>query len=144
MAAKIKLKRVGKTKKPFYRIVIQDEATATKGEAIEVIGRYNPIAKENKVQFDSERTKYWLSKGAAPTDKVRIFLGKAGFLPEVSFEGATKRASKEEEGKIKEEKAKAAEAAAKAATAKAAAPKAEAPKVEAPKAEEPKTEATAA
>jgi small subunit ribosomal protein S16 len=131
VAAKIKLKRVGKTKKPFYRIVIQDEATATKGEAIEVIGLYNPIAKENKVQFNAERTKYWLSKGVTPTDKVRIFLGKAGFLPAVSFEGAKKRLSKEEEKKLKEEKTKAAEVASKTT----AAPKTEEPKTEAPKAE---------
>jgi len=104
MAAKIKLKRVGKKKKPFYRIVIQDESKATKSAEVDNLGTYDPLISDNNIKFDEAKTKDWLAKGATPTDRVRILLGKAGILPPVSFEGKKKKLSKAELAKTEEEK----------------------------------------
>ena len=154
MAAKIKLKRIGARKAPMYRIVVLDESAPTKQVAIEVLGTYNPRCEPTQCEFNKEKVEAWLKKGALPTDKVRVLLGKAGILPPVSFEGKPKRKPRKEAAKEAEApKAEAPKAEAKPApekaeakppvkeAPKAEAPKAEAPKVEAPKAEAPKVEA---
>lgn len=90
MAAKIKFKRMGKKKKPFYRVVILDEAAGVKGRTIDEVGFYNPQS-EPKFEFNKEKVLSWISKGAMPTESVRVILGRAGILPPVSFEGKKKR-----------------------------------------------------
>ena len=94
MAAKIRLKRIGAKNRPFYRVVVQDEATARKSNAIEVLGHYNPLKEPAIFEVNKEKTLEWLKKGATPTEKVRVLLGKAGILPAVSFEGRKKKAPK--------------------------------------------------
>jgi small subunit ribosomal protein S16 len=139
LAAKIKLKRVGKKKKPFYRVIIQDESEARRGRSVDEIGFYNPLLESNKFEVNKEKVLDWLSKGAEPTEKVRILLGKAGILPPISFEGKPKRKPRSKEGA--QEGAPAPEGAAAPAPAeKKEEPKAEEPKKEAPKKEEPKVE----
>lgn len=123
MAAKIKLKRVGKKKKPFYRVVIQDESSPTSGRVIDEVGFYDPMSKAEKLQLNEDKIKSWLKKGAMPTEKFRVMLGKAGILPPVSFEGKAKRPPKTKEGQ-----------------GEAAAPAAAAPAAEKPKAVEKKEE----
>ena len=78
MAVKIKLKRIGKTHAPQYRIVIADSRTARNGRAIEEIGIYQPLADPSVIKVDSERAQYWLSVGAQPTDSVRAILTVTG------------------------------------------------------------------
>ena len=78
MAVKIKLKRIGKTHAPQYRIVIADSRTARNGRAIEEIGIYQPLADPSVIRVDSERAQYWLSVGAQPTDSVRAILTVTG------------------------------------------------------------------
>ena len=78
MAVKIKLKRIGKTHAPQYRIVIADSRTARNGRAIEEIGIYQPLADPSIIKVDSERAQYWLSVGAQPTDSVRAILTVTG------------------------------------------------------------------
>jgi small subunit ribosomal protein S16 len=81
---KIRLSRGGAKKRPFYRIVVSDSRSPRDGDFIEKIGTYNPLLADDKaqrVQFDQERMSYWLSKGAQPTDRVAVFLGKAGLRP---------------------------------------------------------------
>jgi len=102
VAAKIRLKRIGARNQPLYRVVVQDEATARKSNAIEVLGHYDPLKEPTTFEVNKEKTLEWLKKGATPTEKVRVLLGKAGILPAVSFEGRKKKApkvKKEEEAK---------------------------------------------
>ncbi len=80
MAAKIRLKRVGAHKKPFYRIVVADSRSPRDGRFIEQIGTYEPQKKTGSVAVDQEKTLGWLKKGATPTDTVRTLLSKIGVM----------------------------------------------------------------
>ena len=71
MAVKIKLKRLGKIRAPYYRIVVADARTKRDGRAIEEIGKYHPKAEPSLIEVDTERVQHWLSVGAQPTDPVR-------------------------------------------------------------------------
>ena len=77
---KIRLKRMGMKKHPFYRIVIADERSPRDGRFIEQIGYYNPMEKPAEIKVDGERAKYWLGNGAQPTDTVRVLLKKTGVI----------------------------------------------------------------
>ena len=78
---KIRLKKFGTKKRPFYRIVVQDARKPRDGTTIEEIGTYAPISAEGQqVAFNEERAKYWLSVGAQPTDTVRALLKRVGAL----------------------------------------------------------------
>jgi small subunit ribosomal protein S16 len=78
VAVKIKLKRLGKIRAPYYRIVIADSRTKRDGRAIEEIGKYHPKAEPSFIEVDSERAQHWLSVGAQPTDPVRKILEITG------------------------------------------------------------------
>lgn len=88
MALKIRLARGGSKKRPFYQIVIADARSPRDGRFVEKVGTYNPMLPQDnqeRVRLNLERIKYWLSKGAQPTDRVALFLGKANVIemPEV-------------------------------------------------------------
>lgn len=77
---KIRLKKFGAAKRPFYRIVVLDSRKPRDGATIEEIGTYAPISPEDaQVSFDEERAKYWLSVGAQPSDTVKKLFNKKGF-----------------------------------------------------------------
>ena len=78
MAVKIRLKRMGMKKKPFYRVVVADERTPRDGLFIEEIGTYDPMSNPAQIKIDVEKADAWIKKGAQPTDTVRILLKKAG------------------------------------------------------------------
>jgi small subunit ribosomal protein S16 len=160
MALALRLSRGGRKNRPHYSIVVADKRYPRDGRFIEKLGTYNPLlAKDdaNRVQFNEERVKYWLSQGATPSDRVAIFLGKAGVtaMPErknnpkkaqpsektkmMNAEREKKRADAAEAAKQAEEDAKAAAAQAKADAEAAAAAPAEEPAAEAP-ADEPAAE----
>lgn len=80
MAVKLRLKRMGAKKKPFYRIVAADSRTKRDGITIEDIGYYNPVTEPAEVKIDEEKALAWLSKGAQPTDTVRDLLSKYGIM----------------------------------------------------------------
>lgn len=80
MAVSIRLRRMGKKKQPFYRIVAIDSRVARDGKYLDNIGTYNPRMEPAAVQLDSERVAYWLSKGAKPSDTVRSLLRRQGLL----------------------------------------------------------------
>ena len=71
---KIRLRRVGAKKAPFYRVVVADSHFARDGRFIEEIGTYDPLAEPATIKIDMERAKYWISNGAQPTDTVRALL----------------------------------------------------------------------
>ena len=77
---KIRLKRMGMKKQPFYRIVVTDSRSARDGRFIEEIGYYNPLSDPAEIKIDQERAKYWLGNGAQPTDTTRGLLKKGGVL----------------------------------------------------------------
>jgi len=78
VAVKIKLKRMGKIRAPYYRIIIADSRTKRDGRAIEEIGKYHPKTEPSFIEVDSERAQHWLSVGAQPTDPVRKLLEITG------------------------------------------------------------------
>ena len=78
MAVEIKLKRLGKIREPYYRIVVADSRTKRDGRAIEEIGKYHPKADPSLIEVNSERVQHWLSVGAQPTDPVRVLLKITG------------------------------------------------------------------
>jgi len=83
MALKIRLARGGAKKRPFYRIVVSDSRAPRDGRFIEKIGTYNPLLakdRDDRVQLDGERARYWLDRGAKPTDRVAKFLGRAEII----------------------------------------------------------------
>jgi small subunit ribosomal protein S16 len=174
MALSIRLSRGGRRNIPFYRIVVADSRKPRDGRYIERLGTYNPRlehSNEQRVVLVKERIEYWLSQGAKPSERVAIFLGKAGMIdmpkqpvrPNKSQqsektkmrieEKTKKREAAAEAAKAAAEEAKAAEAAAReaakaAAEAPAPAPEAtpaeEAPAEEAPAEEAPAAEAAPA
>lgn len=137
MALRIRLARGGAKKRPYYRIVVADQARARDGRFIERIGAYNPMLPKddpNRVTFDEERAKHWIGVGARPSDRVAKFFANAGLMDAPVVRDQTKKHLP---------KAKAQERAAAAAEA-AAAPAEEAPVEEAPAEEAPAEEAAAA
>lgn len=78
MAVKIRLRRMGAKKAPFYRVVVADSRAPRNGRFIEEIGYYNPTVKPVEVKFDEEKATEWLKKGAQPTDVVKRLFDKAG------------------------------------------------------------------
>lgn len=151
MALAIRLARGGRKKRPHYRIVVADKRMPRDGRYIEKLGTYNPLLNddnENRVTFSEERVKYWLSQGAKPSERVALFLGKAGIIDMPAQPNRPQKSAPGEKAKMlledKEEKRKAAEEAAKAAEeeakAAAAAPAEEAPAEESASEEEAKAE----
>ncbi len=80
MAVKLRLKRMGAKKRPFYRIVAADSRCPRDGRFLETVGTYNPITSPASVKVDEEKAMYWLSKGAIPTETVRNILSKEGIM----------------------------------------------------------------
>jgi small subunit ribosomal protein S16 len=136
---KIRLSMGGVRKRPIYKIVIADSRAPRDGRFVEKIGSFNPLLpKDNKerILVESERVKYWLSKGAKPTLRVSRILGEAQIMPmPKAGNNPLKAVPKKDRKKSDETEAPKTEA------PKTEAPKTEAPKTEAPKTEAPKTEA---
>ena len=78
MAVKIRLKRLGKIRAPYYRIVVADSRTKRDGRVIEEIGKYHPTQNPSFIEVDSDRAQYWLSVGAQPTEQVAAILKLTG------------------------------------------------------------------
>lgn len=80
MAVKIRLRRLGAKKAPTYRIVVADSRYPRDGRFIEEVGTYNPMTEPSEVKIDADKVKDWMSKGAQPTDTVKVLLKKNGVL----------------------------------------------------------------
>ncbi len=155
MALAIRLTRGGRKNRPHYAIVVADKRMPRDGRFIEKVGTYNPLlAKDdaNRVKLNEDRIKHWLGEGAQPSDRVAIFLGKAGVIampaqknnPKKAEPSAKTKMMVAEKAKKKEDAAEAAkqaeEEAKAAAAAAAAAPAPEEAPAEEAAAEEPKAE----
>ncbi|MHA6694196.1 30S ribosomal protein S16 [Homoserinimonas sp. A520] len=152
MAVKIRLKRFGKIRAPYYRIVVADSRTKRDGRVIEEIGKYHPTEEPSFIEVNSERAQYWLSVGAQPTEQVAALLKLTGDWGTFKGEKNAKSTVKTKEPKVPfvaDEKKKAvlkpkteapAKEEAKKEEPKAKEAPAEEPKVEEAPAEEPKVE----
>ena len=80
MAVKIRLRRMGAKKKPFYRIVVADSRMPRDGRLVEEVGTYDPLQSPSKVVLKRERISYWIEKGAQPTDTVKRLLMDQGII----------------------------------------------------------------
>jgi small subunit ribosomal protein S16 len=80
MAVKIRLRRMGTKKVPFYRVVVADERTARDGRFLESLGTYDPVKQSAGLKLDADKALRWLQKGAQPTDTVRSLLRTAGVM----------------------------------------------------------------
>ena len=78
MAVKIRLRRMGAKKAPFYRIVVADSRSPRDGRFIEEIGYYNPCTEPSEIKVDVEKAEKWLKNGAQPTETVKVLLKKSG------------------------------------------------------------------
>jgi small subunit ribosomal protein S16 len=156
VAVKIRLKRMGKIRAPFYRVVVMDSRTKRDGRAIEEIGKYHPTEQPSLIDIDIERAHYWLGQGAQPTEAVAALIKlvdedkvetKAPKTPKKDlYEAAVAAAGgKNDAGSDgPTPRKKAAKKAEPKADEKAEAPPAEAPVAEAPAADAPAAEAPAA
>ena len=77
---KIRLKRMGAHKKPFYRVVVADSRSPRDGRFIEEIGYYNPMTEPATISIDEEKAKKWIGNGAQPTDTVKFLFKKNGII----------------------------------------------------------------
>ena len=80
MAVKLRLKRMGAKKAPYYRVVVADSRSPRDGRFIEAVGTYNPLATPTEIKIDEEKAMKWLNNGAIPTDTVKNLFSKAGIM----------------------------------------------------------------
>lgn len=80
MAVKIRLRRMGAKKAPFYRVVVADSRYPRDGRFIEEIGTYNPLVEPAEIKIDAEKAQQWIKNGAQPTDTVKALFKKNGIL----------------------------------------------------------------
>ena len=108
MAVKIRLKRLGKIRAPYYRIVVADSRTKRDGRVIEEIGKYHPTEEPSFIEVNSERAQYWLSVGAQPTEQVEAILKLTGdwgrFKGDKNAKSTVKTAEPKPEFKVDEKK----------------------------------------
>ena len=80
MSVKIRMRRMGSKRKPFYRIVVADSRMPRDGRFIEEVGYYNPLTNSDEVKLEEDKIFEWLEKGAQPSDTVRSLLSNAGLM----------------------------------------------------------------
>ncbi len=80
MAVKMRLRRLGAKKAPFYRVIVADSRSPRDGRFIEEIGYYNPLTEPAEIKIDAEKAKKWISNGAQPTETVKSLLKKSGIV----------------------------------------------------------------
>lgn len=148
MAVKIRLKRLGKIRAPYYRIVVADSRTKRDGRVIEEIGKYHPTEEPSLIEIDSERAQYWLGVGAQPTEQVTALLKLSGdwgtFKGEKGAKSTIRTKEAPEAFVVDEKKKPVLKPKAEKAPKAEAAPAEEAPAAEAPAEETPAAEATEA
>jgi len=80
MAVKMRLRRMGAKKAPFYRVIVADSRSPRDGRCIEEIGYYNPLTNPAEIKIDAEKAKQWIANGAQPTETVKSLLKKSGIV----------------------------------------------------------------
>jgi small subunit ribosomal protein S16 len=93
MSVRIRLRRLGAKKRPFYRVVVADQRSPRDGRFIENIGRYHPLEDPSLIEIDEERALYWLGVGAQPSNTVRVLMTKVGIWDKFAAEKGQKPAT---------------------------------------------------
>jgi small subunit ribosomal protein S16 len=88
MSVRIRLKRLGAKKRPFYRVVVADQRSPRDGRFIENIGKYHPLEDPSLIEIDADRALYWLREGAQPSNTVRVLMTKVGIWDTFTAEKA--------------------------------------------------------
>jgi small subunit ribosomal protein S16 len=88
MSVRIRLKRLGAKKRPFYRVVVADQRSPRDGRFIENIGKYHPLEDPSLIEIDADRALYWLREGAQPSNTVRVLMTKVGIWDTFTSEKA--------------------------------------------------------
>ncbi len=88
MSVRIRLRRMGKKKQPFYRLVVADSRTQRDGRFIDIIGTYNPLTQPAEINIDEEKALDWLQKGAQPSQTAKKLLSQAGVIAKHADKGA--------------------------------------------------------
>ncbi|MEP7033092.1 MAG: 30S ribosomal protein S16 [Actinomycetota bacterium] len=88
MSVRIRLKRLGAKKRPFYRVVVADQRSPRDGRFIENIGKYHPLEDPSLIEIDADRALYWLREGAQPSNTVRVLMTKVGIWDTFAAEKA--------------------------------------------------------
>jgi small subunit ribosomal protein S16 len=91
MAVKIRLKRMGSKKRPFYRVVVADSRKPVSGGIIDTVGTYNPISEPKEVEIDNELALQWMRDGAKPSDSVRKLFSDRGLMEQLHNEKVENR-----------------------------------------------------
>ncbi len=112
MALKLRLARAGTRNRPFYQIVVAEAQAPRDGRFVERVGHYDPLHKDEatpKVKLNEERIRYWLSVGTQPTERVALFLGRAGLLkmPDTKVRPNKSKPKKKAQERLKEQAASA-------------------------------------
>jgi small subunit ribosomal protein S16 len=94
MSVRIRLKRLGAKKRPFYRVVVADQRSPRDGRFIENIGRYQPLDDPSVIEIDEERALHWLRVGAQPSNTVRVLMTKVGIWDRFTSEKSEKKDAK--------------------------------------------------
>jgi small subunit ribosomal protein S16 len=94
MSVRIRLKRLGAKKRPFYRVVVADQRSPRDGRFIENIGRYQPLDDPSVIEIDEERALHWLLVGAQPSNTVRVLMTKVGIWDRFTSEKSEKKDAK--------------------------------------------------
>ena len=94
MSVRIRLKRLGAKKRPFYRVVVADQRSPRDGRFIENIGRYQPLDDPSVIEIDEERALYWLGVGAQPSNTVRVLMTKVGICDRFASEKKDAKAAR--------------------------------------------------
>ena len=132
---RIRLRRAGKKKQPFYRLVVADSRAPRDGAFIETIGTYNPLTEPATVTINEDRARQWISKGAVPSDRAVLLLASKGIVEKPDLPNRPKKAAAQAEAPAVAAPAAAAPPAAAAADAPPAEAEAAAPANDAPAAE---------
>ena len=103
MAVSIRLKRMGRKRKPFYRVIVADSRTPRQGVTVDDLGFYDPMTDPVRIQIDEEKALTWLSKGAIPTDTTRNLLSRIGVMRKLHEQGQPDEEGKEEKATVEEQ-----------------------------------------
>ena len=103
MAVSIRLKRMGRKRMPFYRVIVADSRTPRQGVAVDDLGYFDPMIEPVNIQIDEEKALTWLSQGAIPTDTARNLLSRIGVLRKFHEQSQPGEEDKKEEAEVEEQ-----------------------------------------
>ena len=97
MAVKIRLRRMGQKKAPFYRIIVADSRSPRDGRFVDQVGTYNPLTNPAEIKLDADKIKQWIANGAQPTDTVRALLANEGIIEKKAMPAKTNAVKKKKD-----------------------------------------------